>query len=682
MTCADAIVIPNDPFPITVTDDVSTLPADATSPCPSCAYDCDARFSAKWYTWTPDTSGTRSLSTFGSDYDTLLAVFSGACGALVEEACSEDDPDAPDYQSRVSLSVVADTTYYILITSYDDPGGNLELIIDEVDPGCDTAVTIAGALPLTTTVDTSAYDTIPGATGSCFSSGSGIAAAWFKWVATLTGIVNVHACESDYDTQLAVFHGECGAQVEIACGEDDCGGWGSSLGTKSKAWAVPVTLGETYLILVTGYDEGGNLVLTIEAGSEKPAYAKALKFNNASGLQIPGAAASGYPVFDFPAYAIPAAGATTLAVGTHLAVVFLEANGLTRTIVDTCPGPSVCIGFHDTIGLGADVPIYADGTHVRENDSLANPSYGNFITYYVMGIRNGYLFFHWFDGRATHPSFARPNLVVTSSIPVPVGRCVQVAVVIDHPTNSVVDTSGPPYDLDLITLGDPGSIKLYIDYVEVGSGVLPATGRYDIDVQYFGYWLGGTTIGYWDGIQQVSPRTAEVYLGTSHDSAYLAQAGNVHLQHYSFGYVLKTAAQLAALGTCPAPFSHGVFIYPGMVGPTPEDSPAITASFAGAAFGGRRPNHTFYPVIGILGAPVNSVLDCCPDPHVLPPLPPGPRTDRKGCCDTSQDRRSLEPRVGNQARPIDLQRLDWIPVCAGGGDYLEAASAVASESWD
>lgn len=72
-----------------------------------------------WYRFTAPAEGVLAADTFGSSYDTVLAVFSGTRGALTRLACN-DDYDA--LLSFVSVNVSAGGVYYIEVASYAAAG--------------------------------------------------------------------------------------------------------------------------------------------------------------------------------------------------------------------------------------------------------------------------------------------------------------------------------------------------------------------------------------------------------------------------------------------------------------------------------------------------------------------------------------------------------------------------------
>ena len=79
-----------------------------------------------WYKYTPLAGGTLSVDTFGSDYDTVLVVWSGHRGSLTMEAGNDDNVSPP--QSALELSVSAGTPYYLgVVGAGPGASGNLTL---------------------------------------------------------------------------------------------------------------------------------------------------------------------------------------------------------------------------------------------------------------------------------------------------------------------------------------------------------------------------------------------------------------------------------------------------------------------------------------------------------------------------------------------------------------------------
>jgi hypothetical protein len=64
-----------------------------------------------WYEFTAPANGILTADTFGTDYDTVLAVWTGACNDLAEQLCNNDAGGTP--QSKVAIPVQQGVTYFI-----------------------------------------------------------------------------------------------------------------------------------------------------------------------------------------------------------------------------------------------------------------------------------------------------------------------------------------------------------------------------------------------------------------------------------------------------------------------------------------------------------------------------------------------------------------------------------------
>ena len=89
----------------------------------------DAGGASVWYTWTPDTTQRVAIATRGSDFDTLLAVYTGdTVGGLVEVASNDDATFSAG--SVVEFEAQAGTTYRIAVDGNGGAFGNFPLSIE------------------------------------------------------------------------------------------------------------------------------------------------------------------------------------------------------------------------------------------------------------------------------------------------------------------------------------------------------------------------------------------------------------------------------------------------------------------------------------------------------------------------------------------------------------------------
>jgi hypothetical protein len=72
-----------------------------------------------WWSWTATQSRTVTISTAGSNFDTLLGVYTGgSVSALTTVATNDDDPSGGS-TSRVTFNAVAGVTYQIAVDGWD-----------------------------------------------------------------------------------------------------------------------------------------------------------------------------------------------------------------------------------------------------------------------------------------------------------------------------------------------------------------------------------------------------------------------------------------------------------------------------------------------------------------------------------------------------------------------------------
>ena len=71
-----------------------------------------------WLTWTALASGPCTMNTFGSDFDTVLAVYTGSVVSNLVKIVSNDDASEDLTQSAVAFNAVVGTTYQIAVDGY------------------------------------------------------------------------------------------------------------------------------------------------------------------------------------------------------------------------------------------------------------------------------------------------------------------------------------------------------------------------------------------------------------------------------------------------------------------------------------------------------------------------------------------------------------------------------------
>jgi hypothetical protein len=120
--------------------DLGSLPFDAgqamwaaTSAADDPVFPCTglAHSRTVWFTYTAPDDGVLHLSTEGSGYDTVLAIWEGSRGDLTNLGCHDDVVTGVQTTSRLATPIVAGATYLIEVAAYDIYGsGQLDLTAD------------------------------------------------------------------------------------------------------------------------------------------------------------------------------------------------------------------------------------------------------------------------------------------------------------------------------------------------------------------------------------------------------------------------------------------------------------------------------------------------------------------------------------------------------------------------
>jgi Ca2+-binding RTX toxin-like protein len=87
-----------------------------------------------WYEFTPTADGVFAADTLGSDFDTVVAVYTGTSLADLHLVACHDDT-LFSTEARVVFSAAGSTSYFIQVTGYFDDAGTLVFRMREVDAG-------------------------------------------------------------------------------------------------------------------------------------------------------------------------------------------------------------------------------------------------------------------------------------------------------------------------------------------------------------------------------------------------------------------------------------------------------------------------------------------------------------------------------------------------------------------
>ena len=217
-----------------------------------------------WWTWTAPAAGIVTFDTLGSDFDTLLAVYTGASLKRLVEVGSNDDASKTTYQSAVRFNAQRGKAYHVAVDGYGGATGAIVLNWQSVSGNGADAFRSRGAL-------TGASGRRDGSnvgagieTGEPNHAGnSGGASVWWTWTAPATGEVTFDTRGSSFDTLLAVYTGTSLNRLTPVASNDDAGSGGRQSEVSFRAQQ-----GRTYHVVVDGYGGAtGAVVLNWRAAS-------------------------------------------------------------------------------------------------------------------------------------------------------------------------------------------------------------------------------------------------------------------------------------------------------------------------------------------------------------------------------------------------------------------------------
>ncbi len=175
-----------------------------------------------WWSWVAPVSGTVHVNTIGSDFDTLLAVYTGFNVASLQEIAS-DDQSGGDNTSALAFEATAGFIYQIAVDGYQGATGNATLTLNVTNDndlfanaawlwGSSFAITDANA-------GAGAEAGEPNHAGQ-----PGGSSLWWRWRPQVSGTAILDTTGSDFDTLLAVYHGSDVQNLSLIEENDDFGG--------------------------------------------------------------------------------------------------------------------------------------------------------------------------------------------------------------------------------------------------------------------------------------------------------------------------------------------------------------------------------------------------------------------------------------------------------------------------
>jgi len=128
-SCTDSVNVPVSETGGGGTVYVNELETDAGDPdISSCSWgtaDTLQGSRSAWYQFTTEYAGNATISTNGTNYDTIISVFDGSCGALQTVSCNDD---YEGFASEITFDVTANTTYFLEVVDWQSGWTELPLL--------------------------------------------------------------------------------------------------------------------------------------------------------------------------------------------------------------------------------------------------------------------------------------------------------------------------------------------------------------------------------------------------------------------------------------------------------------------------------------------------------------------------------------------------------------------------
>lgn len=171
-------------------------------------------FNTVWYQYTPASNQMIAINTFSSNYDTLLAVFTGTSGAFSEVTCNDNAPS--NQQSYLTFSASAGQTYSILVASSFPLGGGETLQVNATSGNVPVNDHISMATPLTMpftgTVDIN-FATVSASDPATCLSGTPVASLWYTYTPATYETVTLSFNAESFVPAFAVYMGQPSEEV-------------------------------------------------------------------------------------------------------------------------------------------------------------------------------------------------------------------------------------------------------------------------------------------------------------------------------------------------------------------------------------------------------------------------------------------------------------------------------------
>jgi len=216
----------------------------------------DTGGSSVWFKWTPSLSDNFTVSLEGSNFDTVMSIYTGTGVTALTFVAGNDDAAGPQTFSRAAFDTTAGTTYMIVIDGFNGSSGLYDLAISPTNAPANDDFATAIAISTATGSASSQSVNATAETGEPAHSGqSATKSVWFDWTAPADGDFTFHTDGSSFDTVLAVYTGTAVNALTNVASNDNQG-----IASVAKPTFTPgasqvtftATSGQSYKIAIDG----------------------------------------------------------------------------------------------------------------------------------------------------------------------------------------------------------------------------------------------------------------------------------------------------------------------------------------------------------------------------------------------------------------------------------------------
>jgi len=203
-----------------------------------------------WYSWTAPSSGSATIGTAGSAFDTVLAVYTGSSVGALTAVASNDNRTTGVTDSQVVFQAVAGTVYRVAVDGKSGAAGNLTITgsVSGVTVANDAFASAVACTGTTFNMTGSNVGATKEAGESSHAGQAGGKSIWYYWVAPANGKLTLATTGSSFDTLLGVYTGSAVNALKAVASNDDV----SRTDITSKV-TFSATAGAKYWIAVDGY---------------------------------------------------------------------------------------------------------------------------------------------------------------------------------------------------------------------------------------------------------------------------------------------------------------------------------------------------------------------------------------------------------------------------------------------